>query len=76
MVELVVLGEAVTMLFEPLNSDGQKRSADYHAARLAMLHDRLAKKIKQVDHAAALVEQAAAFLIEAAHQPSAPDARG
>ncbi|TJW03168.1 MAG: hypothetical protein E5W82_32860 [Mesorhizobium sp.] len=50
------------MLFEPLNLDGRKRSAVYHAERLSMLHDRLAKKIEQVDHAADQVEQAAAFL--------------
>ncbi|RWA61211.1 hypothetical protein EN836_17920 [Mesorhizobium sp. M1C.F.Ca.ET.193.01.1.1] len=56
------------MLFEPLDSDGGKRSAIYHAARLAMLHNRLAKKIEQVDHAADQVEQAAAVLVEAAHE--------
>ncbi|MDX8437647.1 hypothetical protein RFN25_30035 [Mesorhizobium abyssinicae] len=58
------------MLFEPLNMDGRKRSAIYHAARLSMLHDRLAKKLEQVDHAADQVEQAAADLVEAAHQPA------
>ncbi|TIX96803.1 MAG: hypothetical protein E5V17_02670 [Mesorhizobium sp.] len=58
------------MLFEPLNMDGRKRSAIYHAARLSMLHERLAKKLEQVDHAADQVEQAAADLVEAAHQPA------
>lgn len=63
------------MLFEPLNLDGRKRSAVYHAERLSMLHDRLAKKIEQVDHAADQVEQAAAFFAEANHQPALPVAR-
>ncbi|MDX8478603.1 hypothetical protein RFN28_08925 [Mesorhizobium sp. VK24D] len=56
-------------MFEPLNSDGRKRSAVYHAARLSMLHDRLAKKLEQVDHAADEVEQAAAVLVEVTRQP-------
>ncbi len=56
------------MLFEPLNMDGRKRSAVYHAARLSMLQGRLAKKLEQVDHVADQVEQAAAVLVEAAHQ--------
>lgn len=59
------------MLFEPLNSDGQKRSALYHAARLSMLHDRLMRKLKQVDDAACEVEQTAAILVDATHQPTA-----
>ncbi|RUW27666.1 hypothetical protein EN858_00505 [Mesorhizobium sp. M4B.F.Ca.ET.215.01.1.1] len=58
------------MLFEPLNMDGRKRSAIYHAARLSMLRERLAKKLEQVDQAADQVEQAAADLVEAAHQPA------
>lgn len=53
------------MFFEPLTLDGRKRSAVYHAARLSTLHDRLAKKLDQVDHAADRVEQAAAVLVEA-----------
>jgi hypothetical protein len=56
------------MLFEPLNMDGRTRSAVYHAERLSMLHDRLAKKLEQVDHAADQVEQAAAVLAEATCQ--------
>ena len=63
------------MLFGPLDSNGRKRSAVYHAARLSMLHDRLAKKLEQVDHAAGQVEQAAAVLVEATHQPALPDVR-
>ncbi|MET3522164.1 hypothetical protein [Mesorhizobium abyssinicae] len=58
------------MLFEPRNMDGRKRSAIYHAARLSMLHERLAKKLEQVDHAADQVEQAAADLVGAANQPA------
>lgn len=53
------------MFFEPLTLDGRKRSAVYHAARLSTLHDRLAKKLDQVDQAAGRVEQAAAVLLEA-----------
>ena len=53
------------MFFEPLTLDGRKRSVVYHAARLSTLHDRLAKKLDQVDHAADRVEQAAAVLVEA-----------
>lgn len=58
------------MLFEPLNLDGRKRSAVYHAARLSTLHDRLAKKLDQVEHAADRVERAAAVLVEATRQPA------
>lgn len=52
------------VIFEPLNMDGRNRSAVYHAARLSMLHARLAKKLEQIDQAADEVEQAAAELIE------------
>jgi hypothetical protein len=58
------------MFFEPLTLDGRTRSAVYHAARLSTLHDRLAKKLDQVDHAADRVEQAAAVLVEATRQPA------
>ncbi|MDX8464358.1 hypothetical protein RFM26_01490 [Mesorhizobium sp. VK23B] len=58
------------VMFEPFNSNGRKRSAVYHATRLAMLHDRLARKLEQVDHAAYQVEQAATALIEATCQPA------
>lgn len=55
-------------MFEPLTMDGRRRSADYHATRFSMLSHLLAKKIDQADHAADLVEQAAADLAEAANQ--------
>jgi hypothetical protein len=58
------------MFFEPLTLDGRKRSAAYHAARLSMLHDRLAKKFDHVDHVAGKVEQVAAALVEATRQPA------
>ncbi|TGP26736.1 MULTISPECIES: hypothetical protein [unclassified Mesorhizobium] len=61
------------MLFEPLNSDGEKRSAQYHAARLAMLHDRVVKRMDRVDHLADKVEHAAAVLVEATHEPANVD---
>lgn len=51
------------IFFEPLNSDGHKRSMDYHAARLSMLHDRVVKRIGQVDRFADEVERAAAVLV-------------
>src|SRR5690242_3878338 len=46
------------MLFEPLNSDGRKRSALYHAARLEMLHKRVVTRMERTDHAADEVEAA------------------
>ncbi|WP_214472079.1 hypothetical protein [Mesorhizobium sp. dw_380] len=55
------------MLFEPLNSDGHKRSVVYHAARLSMLHDRVLKRMDRVDHLADEVERAAAVLVDVTH---------
>lgn len=46
----------MTMLFEPLDSEGYKRSVVYHAARLSMLHDRMLKRFDKVDKAAEKVE--------------------
>jgi hypothetical protein len=54
------------MLFEPLNSDGHKRSVIYHAARLTLLHDRMIKRFEKVDDAADKVEAAAELFAEAA----------
>ena len=58
------------MLFEPLNSDGRKRSVAYHTARLSMLHARVVNRMEKVDHAVDQVEQAAADLVVATHQPA------
>lgn len=55
------------MMFEPLNSDGRKRSAVYHAARLSMLHHRVVKRMDKVDNMAEEVERAVTSLVEAAH---------
>ncbi|MBZ9982465.1 MULTISPECIES: hypothetical protein [unclassified Mesorhizobium] len=57
----------MTMLFEPLNSDGHKRSVLYHAARSSMLHDRLVNHMGRVDRLADEVERAAAVLIDVTH---------
>ncbi|WP_095087789.1 hypothetical protein [Mesorhizobium sophorae] len=62
------------MLFELLDGQGQKRSALYHAARLEALHRRVLRRFDKVDRMANQVEEAAAVLVEAAHQP-VPDAR-
>ena len=59
------------MLFEPLNSDGRKRSVAYHAARLAMLQVRVVNRMEKVDHAVDDVEQAVADLVAATLQPPA-----
>lgn len=53
------------MLFEPLDGQGQKRSAMYHAARLEMLHKRVVKRMEQTDHAAETVKDAAEILADA-----------
>lgn len=53
------------MLFEPLNSEGHKRSVLYHAARLSMLHDRILKRFDKVDDAADKVADAAEIFAEA-----------
>jgi hypothetical protein len=58
---------AMTMLFELLDSDGRRRSALYHAARLSMLHDRVLMRFDKVEEAADKVERAAAFLVDVAH---------
>ena len=52
-------------LFEPLNSDGHKRSVIYHAARLTLLHDRMIKRFEKVDDAAERVQAAAEMLVDA-----------
>lgn len=57
----------MTMLFEPLDTNGHKRSVLYHAARLEMLHDRVVKRMDRVDHLADEVERAAAVLVDATH---------
>ena len=49
----------MTMLFEPLDTNGYKRSVLYHAARLEMLHDRVVKRMDRVDHLADEVERLA-----------------
>jgi hypothetical protein len=51
-------------LFEPLNSDGHKRSVIYHAARLTLLHDRMIKRFEKVDDAADRVQAAAEMLAD------------
>lgn len=51
-------------LFEPLNSDGHKRSVMYHAARLTLLHDRMIKRFEKVDDAADRVQAAAEMLAD------------
>ncbi|RUU24644.1 hypothetical protein EOD10_00715 [Mesorhizobium sp. M7A.T.Ca.TU.009.01.3.2] len=61
------------ILFEPLDSDGHKRSVLYHAARLSMLHDRTLMRFDKVDEAADKVERAAAVLVDVT-QGSAVDA--
>ncbi|RVA05130.1 MULTISPECIES: hypothetical protein [unclassified Mesorhizobium] len=55
----------MTVLFEPLNSDGHLRGLMYHDARLQMLHDRVINRMERVDHLANEVEQAAATLVDA-----------
>lgn len=52
------------MLFEPLNSDGHKRSVIYHAARLTMIHERMLKRFDKVDEAADKVQGAAETFAE------------
>ena len=57
----------MTMLFEPLDTNGHQRSVLYHAARLEMLHDRVTKRIDRIEHLADGVERAAAVLVAVAH---------
>ena len=52
------------MLFEPLDGQGQKRSALYHAAWLEMLHKRVVRRMEQTDHVAETVEEAAETFAE------------
>jgi hypothetical protein len=59
-------GFSMTMVFQPLDSDGRKRSVVYHAARMSMLHDRMLKRFDRVDDAAEKVQAAAELFAEAA----------
>ncbi|RUV41399.1 MULTISPECIES: hypothetical protein [unclassified Mesorhizobium] len=54
----------MSMLFAPLDSHYEERAALHRAARLSMLHDRIAKRMKKVDHLADEVERAAAELVD------------
>ncbi|ESY15189.1 hypothetical protein [Mesorhizobium sp. LNJC394B00] len=56
----------MTMLFQPLDSDGHKRSELYHAARLAMLQCRVLMRFDRVEDAADKVQAAAELFAEAA----------
>ncbi|MDX8454050.1 hypothetical protein RFM98_14910 [Mesorhizobium sp. VK9D] len=53
------------MMFKPLDMQFQKRMDVHRAARLSMLHDRVAKRMTKVDDLADQVEKAAAALVEA-----------
>lgn len=57
----------MTMVFQPLDSDGRKRSGLYHAARLSTLHDRMMMRFDKVDEAVDKVEAAAAVLVDVTH---------
>jgi hypothetical protein len=48
-----------------LNSDGQKRSAVYHAARLEMLRNRVIQRMDRTDDAADKAQAAAELFAEA-----------
>ena len=54
------------MHFAPLDRDGERRAALHRAARLSLLHDRVIKRLDQIDDGADLVLKAAAELVEAA----------
>ncbi|WP_292585229.1 hypothetical protein [Mesorhizobium sp.] len=57
-----------TMMFAPLDFDHREERSDLHrAARLEMLHDRLAKRLDRVERAADEVERAAAVLVDVTH---------
>ncbi|RWE11562.1 MAG: hypothetical protein EOS61_15645 [Mesorhizobium sp.] len=57
-----------TMMFAPLDFDHREERSDLHrAARLSMLHNRMAKRMAKVDHLAEEVEKAADVLVEATH---------
>ncbi|MBZ9990958.1 hypothetical protein LB572_28045 [Mesorhizobium sp. BH1-1-5] len=55
------------LLFEPFDMQYEKRADLHRAARLVMLHDRLAKRLDRVECAADEVERAAAVLVEVTH---------
>ncbi|MDX8450865.1 hypothetical protein [Mesorhizobium captivum] len=54
----------MTMLFQPLDSHYEERADLHRAARLELLHNRLAKRLDRVDRAAEEVEQAVALLVD------------
>jgi hypothetical protein len=53
------------MRFAPLDRDGERRAALHRAARLLLLHERVIKRLDQIDEGADLVVKAAAELIDA-----------
>ena len=53
------------MRFAPLDRDGERRAALHRAARLLLLHDRVIKRLDQIDDGADLVLKAAAELVDA-----------
>ncbi|MER8645756.1 hypothetical protein [Mesorhizobium sp. M1252] len=55
----------MTMLFEPLDLDGHKRSELYHAARLSFLQCRVLTRFDRVEEAADKVQAAAELFAEA-----------
>lgn len=57
-----------TRMFAPLDFDHREERSDLHrAARLKMLHNRLAKRLERVERAADEVERAAATLVDVTH---------
>ncbi|MER8745851.1 hypothetical protein NKH54_22605 [Mesorhizobium sp. M1004] len=56
----------MTMLFQPLDPDGHKRSELYHAAWLSMLQCRVLMRFEKVEEAADKVQAAAELFAEAA----------
>ncbi|RWA69297.1 hypothetical protein [Mesorhizobium sp.] len=66
----------MTMLFEPLDSHYEERANLHRAARLELLHDRLAKRLDRVDRAAEEVEQAVALLVDVTHGSAVEAFRG
>ncbi|PBB64244.1 hypothetical protein CK228_34125 [Mesorhizobium sp. WSM4312] len=58
----------MTMMFAPLDFDHREECSDlYRAARLEMLHDRLANRLDRVESAADEVVKAAAVLVDVTH---------
>ncbi|KAA3452164.1 hypothetical protein C7I87_03000 [Mesorhizobium sp. SARCC-RB16n] len=57
----------MTMLFEPLDSNYEERADLHRAARLATLHESLAKRLERIERAADEVERAAALLVDVTH---------